>query len=101
MSRVSKFDTYKKKAPMAPKTTAITPCWFAPMADPAPVAWAGVALEAADAPALLALVALELVEDWAGAVVGSATPDGQCQWSLWGSQVAAVTACEWSSSSSS
>ena len=34
-------------------------------------------------------------------MVGSATPEGQCQWSPWGSQVLAVASWSWSSSSSS
>jgi len=40
----------------------------------------------------------------AGGVVGSATPDGQCQWSPWGEQVdppEAAWSWSWSSSSSS
>jgi hypothetical protein len=36
-----------------------------------------------------------------GAAVGSATPEGQCQWSPWGSQVLEVASWSWSSSSSS
>lgn len=87
---------YKNKAPTAPSTIATTPRDPAPTAA-APVNCDGDGLAAPDAAAPLEVEASEEPEVCAGAVVGSATPDGQCQWSPCGSQVAAVTAWEWSS----
>jgi hypothetical protein len=59
-------------------TAAMTPCWVAPMAAAAATDWVSAALEAEDEPEGVAVAPAE-PEDWAGAVVGSATPDGQCQ----------------------
>lgn len=74
--------------------------WPAPMWEAAlPVCWgAWLADDAADAAPEVAPEVVVVPETAAaGGAVGSATPEGQCQWSPWGSHVLAVAT--WSSSS--